>query len=285
MIIKKVETEQEVKMMSEMSASSDAQNQMIINMYEKEELKLNNCYIMLDHNKVVARVILLEDHFGLYTLEDIALRDAEKFVQFVLEKTNLKESNMHLYSDKINHSLVLDSLLNSGFIIVQEKESYSIKPKPYKIKKGYSYSTGKSLKKDVFLEMIKLVFKDHKDREIVHDSKLYGIEYVSEQLYNDSKSNLDYYLAIYYENVRVGFVLLKQLTTDIAGIGYIGVLPQYRGNHHSHEILKLACSIAYQEGYKELIADIDVENCALRDNLLMADYKLSCTEMVLIYKR
>lgn len=284
MIIKKVETEQEVKMMSEMSASSDAQNQMIINMYEKEELELNNCYIMLDHNKVVARVILLEDHFGLYTLEDIALRDAEKFVQFVLEKTNLKEINMHLYSDKINHSLVLNSLLNSGFMIVQEKESYSIKPKPYKIKKGYSYRTGKSLKKDVFLEMIKKAFKDHKDRVIVHDSKLYGKEYVSEQLYNESESNLDYCLAIYYENVRVGFVLLKQLTLDVAGIGYIGVLPQYRGNRHSNEILKLACSIAHQEGYKELVADIDVENYALRDNLVMAGYKLSCTETVLIYK-
>lgn len=285
MIIKKVETEQEVKMMSEMSASSDAQNQMIINLYEKEELDLNNCYILIDHNQVVARVILVEDHFGLYTLEDIALSDAEKFVQFVLKQSNLKKINMHLYSDKVNHSLVVNSLLNSGFIIVQEKESYIMKPKPYKIKKGYSYRTGKSLNKDVFLEMINKVFKDHKDRVIVHDSKLYGKEYVSEQLYNEVESNLDYCLAIYYENVRVGFVLLKQLTLDVAGIGYIGVLPEYRGNHHSNEILKLACSIAHQEGYKQLVADIDVENHALRDNLVMAGYELSCMELVLIYKR
>lgn len=285
MIIKKVETEQEVKMMSEMSASSDAQNQMIINMYEKEELELNNCYIMLDCNKVVARVILLEDHFGLYTLEDIALRDAEKFVQFVLEKTNLKEINMHLYSDKINYSLVLNSLLNSGFMIAQEKESYHMKPKQFNIKEGYSYSTGKSVKKDEFLEMIKSAFKDHKDRAFVHDIKLYGIDYVSEQTYNEGDMNLDHYLAIYYENVRIGFVLLKQLTTDVATIGYIGVLPQYRGKHHSNEILKIACSIACKEGYKELIADIDVENYALRDNLLRAEYELSCTQSVLIYKR
>lgn len=285
MKIKNVETEKEVMLMSAMEASSVEQNQVIKEMYESNELQLENCFIMLDDDKVVARVILFaNEHFGLYTLEDIQIEDAISFVKYVLKKSKCKKASMHLYSDKVNYQLVMNSLLSSGFKCAYEKESYVVKPQDHETK--LTYQNGKQIKKEIFMNMIKAVFANHKDRGILSDLQEYGLEKTSQDLYNDGDvKKPEFYLAAFHHGEIVGFVFLKELAKHTAGIGYIGVLPEHRGNKYSSELLMIASKVAFEYGYKEIIADIDVENFAMRDNLLKAGYKKSCDEKVFIYQK
>lgn len=284
MILKKVETEKEIIMMSRMKAGSKAQNHHIVEMQKNGEIDYNNCFIMIEKGKVIARVMILDgEHLAFFTLANIGFDKACQFIRYVLQEGKLQRAEMHLYSDKMNHALVKQSLLATGFKIIQQKESYVIKP--VRCESKLRCKNGKEINKEIFVDMIRQVYDDHKDRAILKDLEYYGLDQASHMLYEDGDSkHPEYYLAAYDDDIRVGFVFLCEVSENTAVIGYIGVLPQQRGKHYSTELLKLASSLAYQKGYQEIIADIDTENFAMRENLLRAGYQKSCDEIVFQYE-
>ncbi|NBK97308.1 MAG: GNAT family N-acetyltransferase [Erysipelotrichia bacterium] len=281
MIIKKVETEKEVMMMCAMKASSNAQNEAIKQMYQEGALCFEDCFIAIEQEKVVARAIMLETFLGFYTVEKIPLKQAILFVEYVLQTCGKKEILTHLYADKTYYALVEKSLVATGFTLFQEKESFVCKVKKLSCK--LTSKDGNEIEKAVFVAMIKQVLKEQKDRGIYEDVKQMGVEQASLMLYGESCPS--FYLAGFHNDEMIGFVILTQLSNKIAGIQYIGVLPEYRGHAYSCELLKLATNLADQYGYEEMIADVDVENTAMLNNVLQAGYYKSCNMKAFVYKQ
>lgn len=281
---KTLATKEEIDKVTSMQSSSPEQNHFLKQAIQDGEIKLEDCYILEHNHQIVARAIIMNDcYLGLYTLENISQESANEFLANVLKRYPNREFRTDLYSDKKNYNAIFLSLLANGFKDIIHKESYTIQTMPIYTNSKLLFkaigSNDETLLADLFIQVV----KDNKDSTILKEIKEKGLEngsrdFLLELKQVDFKSEL--WIIAYFENKPIGFVIVQRLTESDAGIGYIGVVPEYRGKHFSKDLLYRAINLAYQYKIKKLIADIDVENYPMRNNLLNCGFTLDCTETV-----
>lgn len=285
MIIKQLETKEEQISMISMNASSDAQNQQLEIFLNEKVVQNSDCFIMKEKEKVVARVVLVHSHLAFLTFEDeVKQKDADNFIQYILESKTMENIRVHLYSDKINYEITYKSLIYNDFKVIQTKKSHIIKPTKQDIKIEYASLENK---KDEFVSLFEQVTKDNLDKDVLYDVEMFGVYEASKKMYDSLKeTNFEADLWLYglVDDQIVGFVIITRNDVDTAGIGYIGVLPQYRGNGYAKELLKMAIDVSYQKDVKELVDDTDVENVPMLNALLDVGFEISCMETVFTHK-
>lgn len=277
-------TQEEIEKVTSMKSSSMEQNQYLAQAIQNKQIRLEDCYILEHNHEIYARVIIMNDcYLGLYTLESISQEQANEFLANILRKFPNREFTTDLYSDKKNYDTVYSSLLTNGFKDLIHKESYTVNVSPVYNESKLSFksieSTGEKLLVDLFTD----VAKDNKDNTILKQIKEKGFYDGSKDLFLELKQidfKKELWLIAYFNDKPVGFIIVQSLTERDGGIGYIGIVPEYRGNHFSCDLLFKAINLAHQYNIKKLIADIDVENHPMRNNLLSCGFKLDCTETV-----
>ena len=285
MRIKYIETKQEIEQVTHMKASSDDQNQFLVEQLENHTIDLDQVMIAVLHNKVVARALCMKHGMYLLTFEDEIQRDdAVCFLQTCVSKVEQKEIELHLYSDKQNYQFTFDALISAGFDEQQEKYSYTLHPtiNSHTLLAYPCSNHNKQTWVDAFIR----VGSNHLDVSMQRDIDRYGIKRASEILYEVLLVNQPdeaAWLCAQVDGHCVGFVIVSQLTRTQAGISYIGVFPEYRGKHYATMLLLIASNYCVEHGYDLLIADTDIHNIPMQHALKYANFTYSCKEVVLVY--
>lgn len=283
---KMLTTQEEIDKVTSMQSSSSEQNYYLKQAIQQGDIKLEDCYILEHNHQVLARAIIMDDcYLGLYTLENIDEENANEFLSKVLKQYPNRKLSTDLYSDKKNYNLTFSSLLANGFKDISHKESYTIEVTPVNKESRLSFKAMDLNDETLLVDLFIQTSRDNKDSIIIKKIKEKGLKDGSRDFFLEFKQ-LDYqrelWVIAYFENKPVGFIIITRLTDNDAGIGYIGVVPQYRGNHFSQDLLLKAIDLAYLHKIKKLIADIDVENYPMRNNLINCGFTLDCTEIVFL---
>lgn len=286
MITKTITTQEEIDKVTSMASSSPEQNQYLKQAIQDGKVKLEDCYFLEHNHHVLARAIIMYDcYLGLYTLENIDQEIANEFLANVLKRYPNREFQADLYSDKRNYKAIYTSLLANGFKDLIHKESYTIQAAPVYKDSKLSFKSMESNDEALLVDLFIKVVKDNKDSTILKEIKEKGIYEGSRDFFMELKQ-IDFqrklWVIAYLENDPIGFIIIQRLTESDAGIGYIGVVPEYRGNHFTRDLLFESMSLAYQYKIKKLIADIDVENYPMRTNLLSCGFTMDCSETLFI---
>lgn len=286
MITKTITTQEEIDKVTSMASSSPEQNQYLKQAIQDGKVKLEDCYFLEHNYHVLARAIIMYDcYLGLYTLENIDQEIANEFLANVLKRYPNREFQADLYSDKRNYKAIYTSLLANGFKDLIHKESYTIQAAPVYKDSKLSFKSMESNDEALLVDLFIKVVKDNKDSTILKEIKEKGIYEGSRDFFMELKQ-IDFqrklWVIAYLENDPIGFVIIQRLTESDVGIGYIGVVPEYRGNHFTRDLLFESMSLAYQYKIKKLIADIDVENYPMRTNLLSCGFTMDCSETLFI---
>lgn len=276
-------TQEEIDKVTSMQSSSPEQNYYLKQAIQDGEVKLEDCYILEHNHQVLARAIIMNGcYLGLYTLENISEESANEFLANVLKQYPNRKFRTDLYSDKKNYNIVFSSLLANGFKDITHKESYTIQVTPVYKDSKLSFKAIDSNDETLLVDLFIQTSRDNKDSSILKEIKEKGLKDGSRDFFLELKQ-LDFkrelWSIAYFENKPIGFIIITRLTDSDAGIGYIGVVPEYRGNHFSQDLIFKAISLAYQYKIKKLIADIDVENYPMRNNLINCGFTLDCTEI------
>lgn len=278
-------TQEEINKVTSMSSSSPEQNQYLKQAIQHGEIKLEDCYILEHNHKIVGRAIIMYDcYLGLYTLENIGQEYANEFLANILKKYPNKEFQTDLYSDKKNYEIVYASLLANGFKDLIHKESYTINVSPVHENSSLAFKSVEPTDEKLLVDLFVQAVKDNKDSTILKEIKEKGLYDGSRDFFLELKEidfQRDLWVIAYYKNEPIGFIIVQQFAENEAGsIGYIGVVPKYRGNNFSQDLLLKAINISHNRKITKLIADIDVGNYPMRNNLLNCGFTLDCTETV-----
>lgn len=282
---KVAENPEEILKAASMPSSSMEQNQYLSQAVINGEIKPEECHLLLHKDEIVGRAVIFNDYYlGLYTLEDIEQEDANEFLENVLKKYPGRKFRTDLYSDKKNYKTVFSSLLENGFRDLIHKESYTINVAPVDRESKLSFKAIDSNEEELLVDLFIRAARDNRDSTVLKEIEEKGLKKGSRDFFLELKETdyeRDLWVIAYYNNEPAGFVIIQRLTDSDAGIGYIGVVPEYRGNHFSEDLLYRAINLSCQYGIRKLIADIDVENHPMRNNLLSCGFKLDCRETVL----
>ncbi len=276
-------TQEEIDKVTSMQSSSPEQNYYLKQAIQEGEIKLEDCYILEHNHQVLARAIIMNGwYLGLYTLENVSEENANEFLANVLKQYPNRKFRTDLYSDKKNYDIVFSSLLANGFKDIIHKESYTIQVTPVYKDSKLSFKAIDLNDETLLVDLFIQTSRDNKDGSILKEIKEKGLKDGSRDFFLELKQ-LDFerelWVIAYFENKPVGFIIITRLTENDAGIGYIGVVPEYRGNNFSQDLLFKAINLAHLYKIKKLIADIDVENYPMRNNLINCGFILDCTEI------
>ncbi len=279
-------TKEEIDKVTSMQSSSSEQNHYLKQAIQYGKIKLEDCYILEHNHEVLARATIMNGcYLGLYTLENVGQEKANEFLEKVLKQYPNRKFRTDLYSDKKNYDTVFSSLLANGFKDIIHKESYTIQVAPVHRDSKLSFKAIDLNDETLLVDLFIQTSRDNKDSKILKEIKEKGLKDGSRDFFLELKQ-LDFerklWVMAYFENKPIGFIIITRLTDSDAGIGYIGVVPEYRGNHFSQDLLYKAINLAYQYKIKKLIADIDVENYPMRNNLINCGFTLDCTEILFL---
>lgn len=276
--------QEEIEKVTSMKSSSMEQNQYLAQAIHKKQIKLEDCYILEHNHEIYARAVIMNDcYLGLYTLESISQEQANEFLGNILKKYPNREFTTQLYSDKKNYDIVYSSLLANRFKDLIHKESYTLNVSSVYNDSKLSFKSIESTGEKLLVDLFSDVAKDNKDNTILKQIKEKGLYNGSKDFFLELKQvdfKKELWVIAYFNDKPIGFVIIQNLTESDGGIGYIGIVPEYRGNHFSSDLLLKAINLAQQYNIKKLIADIDIENHPMRNNLLNCGFKLDCTETV-----
>lgn len=89
--------EQYAASMTAMPASSKEQNRSLKRGLSRQELSLQQCYVMIRKEQVVARAVIYDEHsyIGNLTLEAIEQTEADQFVRDVIGPSGSKQRMAH----------------------------------------------------------------------------------------------------------------------------------------------------------------------------------------------
>ncbi|MGX8833386.1 GNAT family N-acetyltransferase [Amedibacillus sp. YH-ame6] len=276
-----------VESMVSMPSSSDAQNESL-RQEIKEGFPLEKCFVKVQDEKVVCRLIIFEEmhYLAHFTVEDIPQEEVDSFLSDVfIQLPRNVEWRLDLYTDKIHYEKIYKACQCYANLCI-ERESYTIKPIS-KDTSGYTFTSAMDMEyKDVLELMIKassttldvLLQKEYKDLGLEE-----GVESTLKEILEDKDSN-KFFQILWVQGAPVGFVAINELVEGVAGITYIGVLPEKQGYHYSSVLLNKAMDIAYHAKIDNLIGDIDVHNFAMRNNLVNVGFQKDCEEKVFMFR-
>lgn len=283
MIIKNLETNLEIELVSKMSASSDAQNQHLAYQLAHQEIELPHCFIMKEEEHIVARAVIEHNFITYLTFEAISIHDAEMFIHHIIMQYPNKALTCHLYSDKTNFELTKQSLLKHRFHIIQHKISNTIKPqqKAYHLR----YEDADTLSKEHMVHLLEQVNTHSLDDEVIHQIKENGAKKAAQDLYEDLillEKKKGYWFIAYDHDTIIGFTIISVLADKTAGIGYIGVLPMHRGHHYIDDLLNFTIHTCWNYHIEKLIEDTDVKNQPMLMAVKRCGFQKDCDQLVMM---
>lgn len=244
--------EQYAASMTAMPASSKEQNRSLKRGLSRQELSLQQCYVMIRKEQVVARAVIYDEHsyIGNLTLEAIEQTEADQFVRDVIGHLDRsREWRIDLYSDKINYTLVYRAL-KRWFPIEIKRESYTVMTAERDLH-SYEFVSAKQMTKENLLELMVSASRTTPDLLLQREHTSMGL-----------------YPAVQKQ--------MEELLDDVGGIGCIGVHADYQGKRLGSVLLQKAMDMAWHHDIHKLIGDIDVHNIAIRKNLIQCGFMLDC---------
>lgn len=272
--------EQYVASMTAMPASSEEQNRSLKQKLSRQELSLQQCYVMIRREQVVARAVIYDElsYIGNLTLEDVEQSEADQFVGDVVKRLDRsREWRIDLYSDKINYTLLYRAL-KRWFPIEIKRESYTAMSAEQNVY-PYEFVPAKQLTKENLLELMVSASRTTLDLYLQKEHTCLGlypaVQKQMEELLDDEES--DTLFQVLFINRRpAGFISVNRLLDDIGGIGYIGVHSDYQGRRLGSVLLQKALDMAWRNDIHKLIGEIDDHNIAIRKNLIQCGFTLDC---------
>ena len=267
--------------MTSMPSSSLAQNQALADSIACGEIALTDCYLLLEHDEVKARAVIMKDisYIGYLTIEAITTKELQTFLQEIQKELNPKQNWFcDVYSDK-KHFPIIQQALHQCFAICIERESYTISTYPIDTSK-YKHTDCTAISDTQLLSLIKDANESTLDTSIQNSIRQEGSHAYAKQFLNEltgSKEKRSMFRILWHQEQILGFVCVQRLSKEIGGIGYIGVRRQFQ---YSSILLQIAITIAYQNKLDILIADIDKKNAPIRNNLLATGFTKDCEQYV-----
>lgn len=259
------------------------------------------CFVLEAEGKFLGSVIYGVFHEQPYDLKIWQMKLAEDIAEDLFEvgsklladsiealkPKGFKTVEYHLYSTtpEIFESYQL-IFKEQGFRTVQEKKSFVANKVRYvESAKRLHYKTLQEVGEEAFVDAIEMVTEGTLDREDLssiksHGSKLAATLYF--KLLKEIDFNETWWRIAYDEKGEfVGLVVSQKFSEDEGAINYIGVTPAQRGKGYVKDLLWEGSRIMIEDGIKNLIADIDVQNHPLEKALELLGYKDDCSEVVL----
>lgn len=275
--------------MTAMPASSEGQNRTLKSDLSRHELTLDQCYVLIREEQVVARAVIdrKRSYIGALTMEAIEQEAAYDFVKEIVDHLDDNmEWRVDLYSDKTNYALVYRAL-KRWFPLEFKRESYTARTFKQDIA-SYEFVPAAQLAKEELLELMVSASKTTLDlylqREHV-DMGLYpSLQKLMEELLQDVESG-SLFQVLLIDHCPAGFICVNRLLEEVGGIGYIGAHPKYQGSRLSSVLLQKALDMAWHHDIHKLIGDIDVHNFAIRENLLRCGFTLDCRQSLFLLEK
>jgi RimJ/RimL family protein N-acetyltransferase len=181
-----------------------------------------------------------------------------------------------------HHKEMMSLFEQLGFELIQDKHRYVLADlnREYRHDNRLVFRTLGQVGEGEFTTAIERVTVDTLDRVDSRDVERLGSTESAREYFNILKSidhNPDHWLLAYDENDEpVGLVVAQNLSDTTGCINYIGVIPEYRGNGYSRDLLIEASELLRGVGsVEEIIADIDTENRPLEAALASLGYTKS----------
>ena len=202
--------EQYAASMTAMPASSKEQNRSLKRGLSRQELSLQQCYVMIRKEQVVARAVIYDEHsyIGNLTLEAIEQTEADQFVRDVIGHLDRsREWRIDLYSDKINYTLVYRAL-KRWFPIEIKRESYTVMTAERDLH-SYEFVSAKQMTKENLLELMVSASRTTPDLLLQREHTSMGlypaVQKQMEELLDDEESDILFQILL-VEGQPAGFI-------------------------------------------------------------------------------
>lgn len=266
----------------------------IKSLYNNGETKPEWCFVVEENGKFIGRVIYFRFEGNNSEMNSIGLdlpwegnyiEIGEKLINESIEKLNLNNAykiEFRCGTEDKYHKEMIALFKKAGCKLIQDKYRFTLSDfdKTFEYNKQLVFKTVTEVGKERFIKAIESVTVKTLDREDSKDIEVLGSEESAKVYFNILKSidyNPDNWLLAYNKNANfIGLVVAQNLSKEIGCINYVGVVPEYRGNNYSKDLLIKGTKLLRKiESVKEIVADIDTENFPLEKNLSSINYKKS----------
>lgn len=203
-------TKEHMASMIMMPSGSDAQNHALHASLMSEEILLEQCYIMLQDQSVVCRIVIDEkrNYLGSFTVEDIAQEEINHFLDVVLNKLNrTKTWRIDLYSDKVHYHRIY-SALQAHFPIKIQRESYTAKTRITDTS-SWVFKNAHEMNKEALLQLMMNTCHTSLDTMIQREQQELGLRNailrLMDELLEDEESNALFQILWIYDQ-PIGFL-------------------------------------------------------------------------------
>ena len=250
------------------------------------------CFVLEDENELVGAIRFFPD--GEDALEVMALARpesitsasaflAETIRQAVMPK--IRTIGCNLYNSLADFAERIEIFRGAGFVVAQEKLSYTYEKEslpPYDNPLHFKSIT--EVGEAAFVDMVARVTVNTLDSVMAADAARLG-DLPAAQAYVDSLKQIDFnpdwWKLGYDGEACIGLILPQKFHDGVGAINYIGVVPEYRGRGYGLSLLMEGTRILVDDGVYEIIADIDVANKPLAQQLEQVGYAFKEEEVVL----
>jgi ribosomal protein S18 acetylase RimI-like enzyme len=189
-------------------------------------------------------------------------------------------------TDDTYHKEMRD-VLQAGFELTQDKHCYVLTDfdTVYDYDKQLVFKTLDQVGEERFIDAIKHVTVDTLDRADQSDVDTLGAEEAAKDYYTILKSiddNPQQWVLAYDTNDHlIGLVVAQNLSEKTGCINYIGVVPEYRGNNYSKDlVIKATELLGRVKSVERIVAEVDARNFPLEKTLGALQFKKSKTMWV-----
>ncbi len=251
-------TDKDLKQLTTMKASSDGQNKYLNNTLKNGETKFEDCYVFEKEGKIEARAIIEDNYISLLTIGDLNLEEATKFIEAISKSGKMETV---IYQDKTNFELIKNSLNNNNYKIFSSRERYEIYTIP-EVEPKLIFRDLTQVNEEIMIQMFEDIQTGHLDISAVKES---GLEYFNELKEMEFDPRL--WFVAYQNDEPVGLIVLQKFIEGALVINNIGIIPKYRGQRLSEQLLYQAFVAAKENDLNKIIAEIDDQNFPMRDLL------------------
>jgi len=204
-----------------------------------------------------------------------------------MRQRNFKTIEYHLYSNNSSSFEECKELfIKSGFKVMQEKKSFVCSKTDINyLSDRLMFRSLGEVGEDKFICAIERVTENTLDQDDLNCVNEYGpreaaIKYFS--ILKEIDFNRDWWKLAYKDKTEfVGLIVPQKFNDDIGAINYIGVDPEKRGNAYGSELLREGTKTLFNNGIKQIIADIDISNFPMENILNKHGYEFDNSMVVL----
>jgi len=167
----------------------------------------------------------------------------------------------------------------AGFRCIQDKRRYvwKVTEEPVRVPERLEFRPMSETGEHTFIDAIRRVTEGTLDREDQDTLRRVGAEEHARRHMNglkDTGFRADrFHLAFLPGAELCGLIAPCRLNDEEGAINYIGVVPEHRGHGYGYDLVLKANEVLQPEGYREVVAETDMQNVQLHGHLERAGYR------------